>query len=74
MTATRTYTPSSSSCRSSPALTGWGPPTKDQGALMTPEARMRAALEPKSSVPSRAVKAIPPPPGTGRPVPVNPMG
>jgi hypothetical protein len=25
---------------------------------MTPEARMRAALEPKSSVPSRAVKAI----------------
>jgi hypothetical protein len=41
---------------------------------MTPEARMRAALEPKSSVPSRAVKAIPPPPGTGRPVPVNRMG
>jgi hypothetical protein len=42
--------------------------------LTTPEAKMRAALEPKSSVPSRAVNAIPLPPGTGRPEPVNPMG
>jgi hypothetical protein len=41
---------------------------------MTPEDKMRAALDPKSSVPSRAVTAIPAPPGTGRPVPVNWMG
>jgi len=35
---------------------------------------MRAPLGPKSSILSRATKAIAPPPGTGRPDPVNWIG
>ena len=41
---------------------------------MTPDGAMRAALEPKSCLLSRAVKAIAPPPGPGRPGPVNHTG
>ena len=44
---------------------------RGQGALMTPEGRMRAAEAPKSCAESWDTKEIAPPPGTGWPCPVN---
>jgi len=41
---------------------------------MTPDGEIRAALDPKSSPDSWATRETAPPPGTGRPDPVNSIG
>ena len=71
MTGARACAPCARGCQAGPDSRLGSP---RHGGLMTPDGRMRAALRPKSCAASRAMMAVAPPPGTGRPSAVSRTG